>query len=116
MGIIRLNQIRLYAYHGCLPSEEIMGGEYVVDVSVDVNFSKAAETDSLADTVDYCVVFEAVKAEMLIRSKLIESVAQRILARLRKEYPRVNKFSVSVTKVSPPIAGPVESVTVVMEG
>lgn len=116
MGIIRVNGIRIYAFHGCLPEEGTIGGEYVVDVVIDTDFSKAAQTDELADTVDYCVVFACVKAEMAIRSKLIEHVAQRIINALRKEYAAVKTFSVTVTKIVPPMNGAVDSVSVTVEG
>lgn len=116
MGIITVDNIRLYAYHGCLPEEGVKGGDYIVDVTIDTDLTKPAQTDELADTVDYCVVFDVVKREMGIRSKLIEQVAQRIVDGLRKEYPAVKKFSVKVTKLKPPINGPVDSVAVILEG
>jgi 7,8-dihydroneopterin aldolase/epimerase/oxygenase len=116
MSIIHVNGIRVYAYHGCLPEEGQIGGEYVVDVAITGDFSAAEISDELSDTVDYCVVFETVKREMAIRSKLIEHVAHRILLGLRKEYPGVAKFDVSVTKINPPMNGPVDKVSVVVSG
>ncbi|MEO5644635.1 MAG: dihydroneopterin aldolase [Bacteroidia bacterium] len=116
MGIITVNGIRIRAYHGCLPEEGIIGGEYVVDVIIDTDFSKAALTDELHDTVDYCVVFDCVKAEMAIRSKLIEHAAQRIVNALREKYPEVKTFSVTVTKIVPPMNGAVDKVSVTIEG
>lgn len=116
MGVIHVNGIRVYAFHGCLPEEAKIGGEYVVDVRIDVDFSKAAETDELEDTVDYCVVHDVVKAEMAVRSKLIEHAGQRIVTALRKHYPAVKTFSVMVTKIVPPLNGVVDSVAVTVEG
>jgi dihydroneopterin aldolase len=116
MGTISVNGIRLRAYHGCLPEEGIIGGEYVVDIMIDTDFSKAAQTDELHDTVDYCVVFDCVKEEMAIRSKLIEHVAQRIVNALRKKYADVKTFSVTVTKIVPPMNGAVDHVSVTVEG
>lgn len=112
MGIINVNGIRVYAFHGCLPEEGKIGGEYVVDVKVDTDFSHAEETDELRDTVDYCVIFDEVKAQMAIRSKLIEHVARRIGTKLRAHYPNVNSFMVRVTKINPPMNGPVDTVSV----
>jgi len=116
MSKISVNGIRLKAYHGCLPEEGIIGGEYVVDVIIDTDFSKAWASDDLMDTVDYCVVYECVKKEMSIRSKLIEHVAHRIVVSLREQYPSVNTFSVTVTKIVPPINGAVDSASVTIEG
>lgn len=116
MGIICVNGIRVYAFHGCLPEEGKIGGEYVVDISIDTDFSKAAMNDQLEDTVDYCVVHDTVKTEMAIRSKLIEHAAQRILIALRKAYPAVKTFTVKVTKINPPMNGAVDNVAVIVEG
>ena len=116
MGKITVNGIKIYAHHGCLPEEAIIGGEYIVNVSIDTDFSKASLTDELHDTVDYCVVFDCVKKEMAVRSKLIEHVAQRIVNALRNAYPQVKTFSVEVVKIVPPMNGAVDSVSVIVEG
>ena len=116
MGTICVNGIRAYAYHGCLPEEGKTGGEYVVDITIETDFLKAAMNDQLEDTVDYVVVYDIVKAEMAIRSKLIEHVAQRILLSLRKAYPVVQTFTVKVTKINPPMNGVVDNVAVIVEG
>ena len=116
MGIINVNGIRVYAFHGCLPEEGKIGGEYVVDVRITGNFKEAEATDELADTVDYCVVFEAVKREMAIRSKLIEHAAARIVSALRIAYPNVEQFDVKVTKINPPMNGDVREVSFEISG
>jgi 7,8-dihydroneopterin aldolase/epimerase/oxygenase len=112
MGVINVNGIRIYAYHGCLPEEAKIGGEYVVDVRVETDFSSAEKSDELTDTVDYCIIHDSVKAEMAIRSKLIEHVARRIGTNLRMHYPKVKSFMVRVTKINPPMNGAVDNVSV----
>ncbi len=112
MGIINVNGIRVYAYHGCLPEEGKIGGEYIVDVRVETDFSSAEKSDELTDTVDYCIIHDSVKAEMAIRSKLIEHVARRIGTNLRMHYPKVGSFLVRVTKINPPMNGAVDHVSV----
>ena len=114
MGTILVNGIRCYSYHGCLPEEGKIGGEYVVDIRIDTDLSKAAATDDLIDTVDYCVVHDRVKAEMAVRSKLIEHVALRIINSLRQAYPAVQAFEVKVTKIAPPMNGDVQEVAVIL--
>jgi len=49
MGIIRLNQIKVYAYHGCLHEEEIIGGNYEIDVELHTDFLEAAKSDKLVN-------------------------------------------------------------------
>ncbi len=113
MGTILVSGIRLHGYHGCLPEESKIGGEYVVDVSIHTDFTQAEKTDKLSDTVDYCRVYQIVKKEMAQRSNLIEYVCRRILDILILEFPS-SKFEVKVCKLRPPMNGDVESVSVVL--
>lgn len=112
MSNIQLNNIKIYAYHGCWPEEERIGGEYIVDVSLDIDFSEAAQKDDLSKTIDYVRVSEIVHHEMAIRAKLIETVCHRIHASLKMEFVAASKIWVRVTKVAAPIPGQVESVSV----
>ncbi|CAA0231341.1 Dihydroneopterin aldolase [Tenacibaculum maritimum] len=114
MGIIKVKNIRLYAYHGCLYEEAKIGSEYRVDLKVNANLQKSSETDDLADTVDYVHLNHIVKEEMAIRSKLLEEVAARILVRILKEIQLVKKVRISVAKINPPIGGNVEEVAIIL--
>lgn len=115
MQTINIRGIRLFAYHGCLEEEALIGGDYVVNVILKGDFSAAAKSDNLADTADYIKVYRIVKAEMAIRSKLIEHVAERIANQLKKELTTVKQLSVEVVKINPPMNGEVDEVSVVIE-
>ena len=106
--------IRLYAYHGCMEEEARIGGNYIVDVTLEADLSVAAKTDDLSKTIDYCEVYEIVKTEMAIRSKLIEQVAQRITNSLREKFTTLQHAEVKLTKLNPPINGDVEKVSIVI--
>ncbi len=114
MDKILIQGIRLYAYHGCMKEEALAGGEYVVDISIEADLSKPSISDKLNDTIDYVTVYEIVKKEMAIRSKLIEHAAQRILDKLKSKYSKTGSIEVKVTKLNPPIEGEVEKVSVVV--
>ena len=114
MGIIKVNNIKLYAYHGCLEEEAKIGSEYRVDIEVKANLKKSSKTDELVDTVDYVHLNHIVKQEMAIRSKLLEEVAQRILNRFFNELPMIQKAKVAVAKINPPIGGNVEEVVIIL--
>ncbi len=114
MSSIRLKNIRIFAHHGCLTEEEKIGSDYLVNLKVSADLSKAAQTDALSDTVDYVQLNHIVKTEMAKRSKLLEHVGQRIIDRIFKELAIVTEVRVSVAKVNPPIGGDVASVSVSM--
>jgi len=112
---IEVNDIKLYAFHGCLPEEAKIGGNYSVDISLITDFTEASETDELIKTIDYVDINLIVKEEMAIRSKLIEHVGQRIFTRIKKEINNIEKLRVKVTKICPPINGDVRDVAIIIE-
>lgn len=114
MGKIQVNNIKIYAFHGCLDEEAKIGSEYRVDLEVKANLQNSAESDELIDTVDYVHLNFIVKEEMAIRSKLLEHVAKRILKRIFVELQMVDKARVSVAKINPPIGGNVEEVAIIL--
>ena len=116
MGIIKVNNIKLYAYHGCLDEEAKIGSEYRVDVSIKADLKKSAKTDDLTDTVDYVHLNHIVKEEMGVRAKLLEVVVQRIIDRVMKEHQTVMMVRVNVAKKNPPIGGEVEEVSLERKG
>lgn len=114
MGIIKVENIRVFAHHGCLKEETKIGSDYRVDLEVKANLQTSAKTDELNDTVDYVFLNKVVIEEMEVPSKLLETVARRILDRIFKEDIMVKKATVSISKINPPIGGDVESVTIKM--
>lgn len=112
LGEISLESIRVYANHGCLEEERIIGSEYIVGVTVNADLSIASVSDNLVDTVDYVHINHIVKEEMKIPSNLLEHVAKRIADRIFNEMPLVSETSVVVSKINPPIGGDIEMVSV----
>ena len=114
MGLIKVENIRVFAYHGCLKEETKIGSDYSVDLEVKANLKTSSKTAKLDDTVDYVFLNRIIKEEMNIPSALLEHVAKRILKRIFKEDNMVTKATVWVSKLNPPIGGDVERVTIKM--
>ncbi len=115
MHFVEVSGIECYAYHGCMNEESVLGGKYIVDVSIETDFSKAAKTDELIDTIDYVRIKEIVGEEMDIRSKLIEHVGQRIIDRFKAEFKGLIESTVKIRKLNPPIKGTVKEVAIVIK-
>jgi dihydroneopterin aldolase len=115
MDKIKVEGISLYAYHGCLDEEAAIGTNYRVNVTVWGDLLQAAQADDLDNTLDYVIINRIVEEEVAIRAKLIENVADRILNRLLVEMPSLKKAKVKLSKMSPPINGEVDKVSVVMK-
>lgn len=114
MGIVKVENIRVFAYHGCLSEEKKIGSDYSVDLEVKADLQPSAKSDRLSDTVDYVLLNKITKEEMLRPTHLLETVARRILDRIFNEVPMVEKATVWVSKLNPPIGGDVEKVTIKM--
>ena len=112
MGKIKLKNIRCYSFHGCLKEEAKIGSDYLVNLTVKANLKKGSGSDNLKDTVDYVLLNKIVKEQMSKPSKLLESVAKRILDTVFVKDNRVVFCSVDIAKICPPINGDVQSVSV----
>lgn len=99
---VHLKGLKIYAYHGVLPQENRIGAEYTIDLQLKTDFTTAAETDNLDNTVNYATIFKAVKAEMSVPSQLLEHVATRIANRLLQNFP-LEEVKISIYKQNPPM-------------
>lgn len=100
---IYLRNVRFHAFHGVLPQEGIVGNDYLVNLVLDYDFSSAMKTDDLQETLNYAEVYQKVREEMAVPSKLLEHVAGRIAHRLFSDFPEIQKLQLSITKVNPPM-------------
>ena len=102
---IELSNIRLYAFHGVLPQENIVGAWYIVDLTATVDSTESISNDNLDSTVNYAEIYEAVCQEMKIDSKLLEHVCGRILSKLFERFPSISDIEISLKKETPPLGG-----------
>lgn len=106
---IFLKDIRCYAYHGVAPQENLIGNEYLIQLKLKVDISKATRTNEVTDTVNYAEVYEAVKTEMSIPSKLLEHVAGRIAQSLFDRFPVIEEIQLRLSKRNPPMGADIEA-------
>jgi dihydroneopterin aldolase len=113
MGQLVLEKMEFYAHHGHFSEEQTIGGRFTVDLVIDTDFSKAAETDNLEDGVDYSLVYEMVKKEMGKPSRLLEHLAQRIVDAVYTVSDRITRVTVTVSKLNPAIGGTMNKFSVI---
>lgn len=115
MSVISIEGMEFFAYHGCFAEEQIIGTKFRVDIFMDVDTSAAEVSDDLFDTVNYQSVFMLVKAEMSIKSKLLEHVGRRVLDKLKSSFPEVKKARIKIRKLNPPLGGKMDFVSLELE-
>ena len=106
---IALDSLRFYAYHGVDPQEAVVGAWFTVSVAFKTNATAAIVSDNLDGTISYAMVADVIKAQMQIRSALLEHVAGRIAQALFEGIPTIKKVMVTVSKLNPPVAAPCKS-------
>jgi len=112
MTRITLENMEFHAYHGCLEHEQQLGNTFIVTLSMELDTSLAGATDELVHTLNYQLVYDVVKAQMKIPSKLIEHVGQRIVDTLFSAFPQIQVLAVKLSKMNPPLGGKVDCVTI----
>ncbi|WP_292009932.1 dihydroneopterin aldolase [Chryseobacterium sp.] len=112
---IFLEDIKIYAYHGVLPEENIIGTYYIVNIELHTNLWKAAESDDLNDTISYADINDIIHDEMDIPSQLLEHVGGRIILKIHQSFPQVSYIKFRITKTSPPMKGEMKGASIELE-
>ena len=100
---INLNKLRFKAFHGVLPQERLVGGDFIVTLRIGYPWQQAMVSDDVADTLDYAAAYAVVKNEMAQPSQLLEHVAGRIAKALLLQFPGITSIDLWLTKTTPPM-------------
>ena len=112
-GRIQLHNMAFYGYHGHHPEENKRGQRFLVDLVLDTDIARAASSDRLADAVDYARAYAVCRKIMENeRVKLLETLCQRIIAAILKEFRTVSRVEITIKKPSAPIPGVLDYVAV----
>ncbi len=111
-GKVALEGLEFHAFHGVYPHERESGNWFEVDISVETDFSRAAASDELVGTVNYETLFRIVKDEMEQPSKLLETVAEKIVSDVFLNLPTAMSVQLKISKLNPPIGGKCRKATV----
>ena len=114
MSVIQIENMEFYAYHGHFREEQIVGNRFLVDLWIETDMSKPAETDNLDDAVNYQVAYRLIRKEMEKKSNLLEHIAKRILDALFEGLEGIEKVRVKISKMNPPVGGKIDSVSVLL--
>jgi dihydroneopterin aldolase len=109
---VLMRGLLFYGYHGVVPEENRLGQRFIVDIDLSMPLGDAGRTDDLTKTVDYVAVLGDVRR--IVEGpplKLIETVAERIAAKVLHDYA-VDAVRVRVRKPDVPIPAALEYVGV----
>jgi dihydroneopterin aldolase len=113
MGKIVIEEMEFYAFHGHYKEEQIVGNRFLVDLELETNMAKPAASDRLEDAVNYQMAYQLISKEMKRKkSNLLENIAKRMLDALFAEMEGIEKATITIRKMYPPLGGPIKSVGV----
>jgi len=117
MGLIEIEGMDFFAYHGCFKEERVIGTRFTVDAWLTTDTSDAETTDELKHTVNYQAVYALIRQEMEQHSHLLEHVARRIVDALYRDFKTLNHVKIKVSKLNPALAhgGKIKQVSVTLE-
>ena len=115
MGRIKLSGMEFFSHHGYYDDEITRGNKFIVDLNIDLDISGPGETDDLEAALNYESIYELVKAEMAVRSNLLEHAAQRMVNKIKHEFPEIDTIELTVSKFNPPLKGIVQKVCVTIK-
>ena len=109
---VEISGLSLYTHHGVSEAEREVGQRLVLDLRLDVGQTDATVTDAIEDTIDYDEVCQLVALIAQQRShRTLERLCSTIADRLLADY-ELEGVWVKATKPEPPIALPVDEVSV----
>lgn len=108
--------MRFYAYHGCFEEEQKIGTHFMVDATLTYDAEAAVADDNVEKSVNYQLVYKTIQRVMDEPQHLIETVADHIVREIKRDFPQVEKVTVKLCKLNPPLDGKTEYVAVEMEG
>ncbi len=115
MGLIQIENMEFYAFHGHYREEQIVGNKFLVDLHIESDMAAPAKSDELHDAINYQLAYKLVKEEMEKKSKLLENIARRILDVIYANFEGIKEVKVKVSKMNPPMGGSrIEKVSVTL--
>ncbi len=112
MSIIRLNNMIFYAHHGYYQAERELGQKFQVDLELECDFTKAIQSDSLSDAVNFEAVYYTVNQIFnSYKFTLLETLADRIAKEILEKFP-VNSVLIRVRKPQVPLNGFLDNVEI----
>jgi len=114
MGLIEIEGMEFYAYHGHFKEEQVVGNKFLLNVIIETDCEKPGKTDHLFDALDYQKVYDLIKEEMEQKSFLLENICSRILDRLYLDFETITKATIKVSKINPPLGGQIKKVSITM--
>ncbi len=100
MMTVHLDEMLFFARHGLYAGEKVTGANYRLNVAVSFYPGKI---ESLADTINYVLLYEIIKKRFDVPTKLLETLAQDLAEQMHLADDRIKLININIKKLNPPI-------------
>ncbi len=110
---IRVHRLAIFARHGVLAEEAVIGQRFFISLDAAVDTRAAGATDDLTKSVSYADMADVVvDIATTRRFKLLEALAEAIATEILASFPLVEAIMVRVDKPSAPVPHVLDNVSV----
>ncbi len=113
-GVIEIENMEFFAFHGCYEQEKIVGNRFLVSLEYQMDVREVVESDNILDAVSYLDVYQLVKEQMDIPSNTIEHVAKRVIDSVMEHFNQIKSIKIKLSKMNPPLGGMIDRVSVTL--
>ena len=87
MGIIRIDNLEVFANHGVLSEENVLGQKFIMSAELELDIAEAAKSDDIAKSVNYADVCRYIEEYSKSNCyNLIETLADRLAIGILKKF------------------------------
>lgn len=113
MDEIRIENLKVYAYHGVYAEENERGQDFYVNAVLYTDVRRAGQEDALTLSTDYGEVCHFINDFLKIHTfRLIETLAEETAEQILLHFPLIKALDLEIRKPQAPIGLPFESVSV----
>lgn len=99
---VRLEDVRLFGYHGLFPEERILGNWFILNLSIS-KYVTEGFSDHIERTMDYGQLY-AISAEVMKEPvDLLETLCERIASKCKELHPNFLELEIRIGKEHPPM-------------
>ena len=99
LGTIAIEQLQCECIVGILERERKQKQVIFLDIAMQVDFTAAAKTESIVETLDYTQVSHSIIELIQVKKfQLIETMAVECLQYLMSSYPKLHSASIAIAK------------------
>ncbi|MCR4814075.1 MAG: 2-amino-4-hydroxy-6-hydroxymethyldihydropteridine diphosphokinase [Lachnospiraceae bacterium] len=116
MDEIIISGLKIFAWHGVYEEERDKGQNFIVNATLLLDTSKAGDSDSLDDSVDYGKVCLYINDFMRVsRFQTLEALANNLARKIMVKFPLTQSIKLEIQKPEAPIPLPFDTVSVKIE-